>query len=117
MTIFGQSKLGRVRYAILIVVLFGFDFLKPQIERLIMTEQDKAARQLMASRPTHGQGNAASIPFQGKSMPLMLRGQDEALRQIAASGRKPTVGGIEKLHAMAIESAIEMAMGDTETAS
>ena len=50
-------------------------------------------------------------------MPLMLRGQDEALRQIAASGRKPTVGGIEKLHAMAIESAIEMAMGDTETAS
>jgi len=117
MTIFGQSRLGRAAYAILLLMMFGFDFLKPQIERLIMAEQDKAAHQLMASHPTHGQGNAASLPIQGKNTPLMFGGQEEALRQIAASGRKPTQSEIEMLRGMAVDGAIGMAVGDTETAS
>lgn len=116
MTIFGQSRLTRITYAVLLLLMFCFDFAKDPIERLIMAEHDQAARELMAPRT----GTAVGGEVSGKNMPLMFKGQEELVKQVAASGRKPTAEDMQNFRAMAAKGAIQMAMGtgagDAETA-
>ncbi|NYJ10063.1 uncharacterized membrane protein YhaH (DUF805 family) [Rhizobium leguminosarum] len=120
MTIFGQSRLTRITYAVLLLLMFCFDFAKDPIERLIMGEHDQAARELMAPRPAGSTGTAVGGEVSGKNMPLMFKGQEELVKQIAASGRKPTAEDMQNLRAMAVKGAIQMAVGvgasDAETA-
>ncbi|MDR9818916.1 hypothetical protein RJJ63_06325 [Rhizobium hidalgonense] len=120
MTIFGQSRLTRITYAALLLLMFCFDFAKDPIERLIMAEQDQAARELMAPRPAGRTGTAAGGEVSGKNMPLMFKGQEELVKQIAASGRKPTAEDMQNLRAMAVRGAVQMTVGagasDADTA-
>ncbi|MBY3597144.1 hypothetical protein [Rhizobium bangladeshense] len=58
MTIFGQFRLTRITYAVLLLLMFCFDIAKDPIERLIMAEHDQASRELMAPRSTGGTGTA-----------------------------------------------------------
>lgn len=121
MTIFGQSRLTRIAYAVLLLLMFGFDFAKDPIEHYIMAEHDQAARELMAPRPASSTGNAGTRQINGQNMPLMFKGQEEVVKQIAASGHKPTAEEMEKLRAAAVHGAMQMAMGaaagDAETAT
>ncbi|WP_116405389.1 hypothetical protein [Rhizobium leguminosarum] len=120
MTIFGQSRLTRITYAVLLLLMFCFDFAKDPIQRLIVAEQDQAARELMAPRPVSSVGTAVGGEVSGKNMPLMFKGQEELVKQIAASGRKPTAEDMENLRAMAAKGAMQMTLGvgagDAETA-
>ncbi|ANM09970.1 MULTISPECIES: hypothetical protein [unclassified Rhizobium] len=120
MTIFGQSRLTRITYAVLLLLMFCFDFAKDPIQRLIVAEQDQAARELMAPRPASSVGTAVGGEVSGKNMPLMFKGQEELVKQIAASGRKPTAEDMENLRAMAAKGAMQMTLGvgagDAETA-
>jgi len=137
MTIFGQSRLGRIAYAILLILMFGFDFAKDPIERFIISQQDEAARQLMAPRPAKA-GSATAVSqtanaktvtgrningraVNGGPMPLMFNGQEEMIKQMAASGRRPTSEEMAKLRATTVVGATQMMMGgastDKETAS
>jgi hypothetical protein len=123
MTIFGQSRLGRVVYAILLILMFGFDFVKDPIQSFIMSQHDEAARQLMTSPPPREKpmetasqtGNAANSPARrfgnGQQMPLMFKGQEEMIRQMAASGRRPTPEDLAKLKGQAITGAVQMLAG------
>ena len=112
MTIFGESKLGRIGYAILLVLMFCFDFAKDPIERFIMTQHDQAARELMAPRPVSDAAAGAKRPAgNGKNMPLMFPGQEKALNDLVASGRKPTPEDMEKLRAATAAGAMSMILG------
>lgn len=111
MTIFGQSRLTRITYAVLLLLMLCFDFAKDPIERLIMAEHDQAARELMAPRSTAGTGTAVGGEVSGKNMPLMFKGQEEMAKQIAASGRKPTAEDMQNQRAMAAKGAIQMTLG------
>lgn len=112
MTIFGASKLGRAAYAILMLLMFGFDFAKDPIANFIMAQHDEAARQLMAPRPQNTeQPTAQQQKSTGKNMPLMLPGQEEMIKEIAASGRKPTPEDMEKLRAATLSGAMQLATG------
>lgn len=51
MTIFGNSTLGRLGYAIMILLMLTFDFAKAPIERYLVRQHDLAAEELMAPRP------------------------------------------------------------------
>ncbi|MBX4917902.1 hypothetical protein [Rhizobium bangladeshense] len=120
MTIFGQSQLTRITYAVLLLLMFCFDIAKDPIERLIMAEHDQASRELMAPRSTGGTGTAVGGEVSGKNMPLMFKGQEELVKQIAASGRKPTAEDMQNLRAMAAKGATQMRLrvgaSDAETA-
>lgn len=120
MTIFGQSRLTRITYAVLLLLMFCFDFAKDPIERLIMAEHDQAARELMAPRPASSVRTAVGGEVSGKNMPLMFKGQEEMVKQIAASGRKPTAEDMQNIRAMAAKGAMQMTLGvgasDAETA-
>ncbi|TLX00206.1 hypothetical protein [Rhizobium sp. MHM7A] len=120
MTIFGQSRLTRITYAVLLLLMFCFDIAKDPIERLIMAEHDQASRELMAPRSTGGTGTAVGGEVSGKNMPLMFKGQEELVKQIAASGRKPTAEDMQNLRAMAAKGATQMTLrvgaSDAETA-
>ncbi len=112
MTIFGESKLGRIGYAILLVLIFCFDFAKDPIERFIMTQHDQAARELKAPRPVSDAAVGAKRPAgNGKNMPLMFPGQEKALNDLVASGRKPTPEDMEKLRAATAAGAMNMILG------
>ncbi|WP_427145004.1 hypothetical protein [Rhizobium pisi] len=100
MSIFGQSRLARISYAVLLLLMFCFDFAKDPIQRLIMAEHDQAARELMAPRPANSKGTAVGGVVSGKDMPLMFKGQEELVKRIAASGRKPT--DMQNLRALAV---------------
>ncbi len=137
MTIFGQSRLGRIAYAILLIMMFGFDFAKDPIEHFMISQQDEAARQLMAPRPAKAGSspaasqavNARTVTGQntngqainGRPMPLMFKGQEEMIKKMAASGRRPTSEEMAKLRATTVVGATQMMMGggstDKETAS
>ncbi len=123
MTIFGQSRLGRIVYAILLVLMFGFDFVKDPIQRFIISQHDEAARQLATSRPhrekpivttsqtgSPAKGSARNFG-NGQQMPLMFKGQEEKIRQMAASGRKPTAEDLAQLKGQAVTGAIQMLSG------
>jgi hypothetical protein len=122
MTIFGSSKLGRAAYAVLLLLMFAFDFAKDPIANFIMAQHDQAAHQLMASRPVSFEKAAAQRQTAtGKNMPLMLPSQEEMIKQITASGRKPTPEDMEKLRAATVSDAMQLALGggslrDDETA-
>ncbi|MBX4872519.1 hypothetical protein HJA87_13935 [Rhizobium bangladeshense] len=120
MTIFGQSRLTRITYAVLLLLMFCFDIAKDPIERLIMAEHDQASRELMAPRSTGGTGTAVGGEVSGKNMPLMFKGQEELVKQIAASGRRPTAEDLQNLRAMAAKGATQMRLrvgaSDAETA-
>jgi hypothetical protein len=51
MTIFGDSRLGRIGYAIMILLMLGFDFAKAPIERYLVRQHDLVAEELLAPRP------------------------------------------------------------------
>ncbi|MBX4931441.1 hypothetical protein HJA78_06805 [Rhizobium bangladeshense] len=120
MTIFGQFRLTRITYAVLLLLMFCFDIAKDPIERLIMAEHDQASRELMAPRSTGGTVTAVGGEVSGKNMPLMFKGQEELVKQIAASGRKPTAEDMQNLSAMAAKGATQMRLrvgaSDAETA-
>jgi Cu/Ag efflux protein CusF len=95
MTIFGDSRLGRVGYAIVLILMFAFDFAKGPIEHMIMAMHDKAANELMAPHPVKNFDPEAG-KINGKTMPLMLEGQEDAIRDIINSKTKLSRAEIEE---------------------
>ncbi|MDB5526836.1 MAG: hypothetical protein JWM58_4599 [Rhizobium sp.] len=88
MTIFGDSRLGRISYAIVLILMFAFDFAKGPIERYIMVMHDKAANELMAPHIVKNDDQQNAGKINGKTMPFMLKEQEDAIRSIVDSGVK-----------------------------
>lgn len=51
MTIFGQSRLGRMSYVFIALLMLVFDFGKAPIEKLIVSQHDQVAEQLLNPQP------------------------------------------------------------------
>ena len=51
MTIFGESRLGRVGYVLIALLMVAFDFAKAPIEKFIVHQHDIIAEQLLNPRP------------------------------------------------------------------
>jgi hypothetical protein len=93
MTIFGESRLGRIGYAIVILLLLGFDFAKAPIERYLVRQHDLVADQLLAPRPVEKVEPARKI--NGREMPFMLQAHEDIIRDLATSGRKMNKAQLE----------------------
>lgn len=100
MTVFGEARLGRMAYAAMLILLFCFDFAKAPIQHYLMAQHDQAIRDLSSPAVMARKPEANPI-INGKPMPLMPKGGADVLRDIAASGRKPTEADMEKLRAAA----------------
>jgi hypothetical protein len=111
MTIFGDCRLGRISYAIVLVLMVCFDFAKSPVEHFIISMHDVAARELMAPRTTVSDARPAPAETNARSMPLMFKGQEDAVRSIVNSGRKPSPSDMEKLRA-ATQASIAQAIID-----
>jgi uncharacterized membrane protein YhaH (DUF805 family) len=86
MTIFGQSRLGRLGYALMLLLLFGFDFVKQPIERYVVALQDAADADVLAPIPVAdrapevAQDGAGRI--NGKEMPFMMSAHEDIVRDM-----------------------------------
>lgn len=112
MTIFGESRLGRIGYAVVLLLMFCFDFGKEPVQRFIMSLHDKAAAELSTPQPVvdrvqSSTGRQVNAP----NMPLMLKGQEDAVRSMVASGRKPTAADIEKARRATQQAALQAVVG------
>lgn len=96
MTIFGESRLGRLGYVLFLVLMLAFDFGKGPIERHIMTMHDEAAGELMKPRVVKDVDELEAGKINGKTMPLMLKGHEDAIRSIVNSPTKLSKAEIEK---------------------
>lgn len=111
MTIFGDSRLGCISYAIVLVLMVCFDFAKSPVEHFIISMHDEAARELVAPRTTRSDARQVPAENNARSMPLMFKGQEDAVRSIVNSGRKPGPSDMEKLRA-ATQASIAQAIID-----
>lgn len=114
MTIFGETRLGRIGYAIVLLLMFGFDFGKDPVQRFIMSMHDQAARELMAPRVASGNDQAASGKINGLNMPLMLKGQEDAFRSTIKPGVKPTPADLEKLRAATRQAVLQATLNGAD---
>lgn len=96
MTIFGESRLGRVAYAVVLILMFCFDFVKTPVEHYIIARQDEVTRLIAAPRPVDPSSQPMNFEINGHAMPPMMKGQQEVLRSIVASGQKPTAEDVAR---------------------
>jgi uncharacterized membrane protein YhaH (DUF805 family) len=90
MTIFGDFRLGRIGYAIVLILMFGFDFAKTPILSFIMALHDQAANELMKPRIVKNPTPSETGKINGRPMPLMLKSQEDMFRSIVNSGESPS---------------------------
>lgn len=95
MTIFGESRLGRIGYAIMILLMLGFDFAKVPIERYLVRQHDLVADELLAPRPVEKIEPAPTRKINGREMPFMLQAHEDIIRDLATSGRKMSKAQLE----------------------
>jgi uncharacterized membrane protein YhaH (DUF805 family) len=88
MTIFGDYRLGRIGYAIVLILMLAFDFAKGPIQHAIIVMHDKVASELMAPRVVKKDDPSSLGKINGRTMPLMLKGQEDAIRSIVNSREK-----------------------------
>lgn len=88
MTIFGDSRLGRIGYAIMILLMLGFDFAKTPIERYLVRQHDLVAEELLAPRPVKDPAPVETREINGREMPFMLKAHEDIIRDLAKSGRR-----------------------------
>jgi hypothetical protein len=105
MTIFGESRLGRLGYAFVVMLMLMFDFGKGPIERYIMSMHDQAATDLMKPRVVRNADQPETGKINGRTMPLMLKRQEDAIRSIVNSGAKLSRAEVdERLRAATLKS-------------
>jgi hypothetical protein len=97
MSIFGESRLGRIGYIVIILVMLGFDFAKQPIERYIVRLQDATAEELLKPRKVTSDGSAVVSVVKGRPMPLMMQAHEDIVRDIVKSGRKYSKKELEAL--------------------
>ena len=95
MTIFGNIRLGRIGYAIMIVLMLAFDFGKGPVEQYLVKAHDEVAEQLLAPRPVTDETRAEPSDINGRPMPFMLKAHEDIVRDIVKSGRKMSKGELE----------------------
>lgn len=95
MTIFGNVRLGRIGYAVMIVLMFAFDFGKAPVEQYLVKAHDEVAEQLLAPRPVTDETRAEPSEINGRPMPFMLKAHEDIVRDIVKSGRKMSKGELE----------------------
>ena len=88
MSIFGESRLGRIGYIVIILLMLGFDFAKQPIERYIVRLQDATADELLKPRKVMNDGSADVSVINGRPMPFMMQAHEDIVRDIVKSGRK-----------------------------
>ncbi|CAN7671158.1 hypothetical protein [Rhizobium sp. LjRoot254] len=88
MSIFGESRLGRIGYIVIILLMLGFDFAKQPIERYIVRLQDATAEELLKPRKVTSDGSADVSMIKGRPMPFMMQAHEDIVRDIVKSGRK-----------------------------
>lgn len=88
MSIFGESRLGRIGYVVLILLMLGFDFAKQPIERYIVRLQDATAEELLKPRKVIDDRPADVSTINGRPMPFMMQAHEDIVRDIVKSGRK-----------------------------
>lgn len=88
MTIFGESRLGRIGYIVIILLLLAFDFAKQPVERYIMRLHDQAAEELLTPRKATFDRPADTSTINGRPMPFMMQTHEDIVRDIVKSGRK-----------------------------
>lgn len=96
MTIFGDSRIGRIGYAIVLILMFSFDFAKAPVEHYIMRLHDQTAEELMKPHAVQPGDISDAGTINGRQMPLMLEGQEDAIRDIVNSKTKLSRAEIEK---------------------
>ena len=95
MTIFGESRLGRIGYAIMILLMLGFDFAKAPIESYLVRQHDLVAEALLAPRPVMEPTAAERRKINGREMPFMLGAHEDIVRDLVKSGRKMSKAELE----------------------
>ena len=88
MTIFGNARLGRIGYAIMILLMLAFDFGKGPVEQYLVKAHDEIADQLLAPRPVTDEALAEPSEINGRPMPFMLKAHEDIVREVVKSGRK-----------------------------
>ena len=88
MTIFGESRLGRIGYAIMILLMLCFDFAKAPIEKYLVRQHDLVAEELLAPRPVKEPRPVETGKINGREMPFMLKAHEDIIRDVLKSGRK-----------------------------
>ncbi|UVC08057.1 hypothetical protein IHQ71_23300 [Rhizobium sp. TH2] len=88
MSIFGESRLGRIGYIVIILLMLGFDFAKQPIERYIVRLQDATAEELLKPRKVTSDGSADVSMIKDRPMPFMMQAHEDIVRDIVKSGRK-----------------------------
>lgn len=87
MSIFGESRLGRIGYILIVLLMLGFDFAKQPIERYIVRLQDATAEELLKPHKVTSDGSADVSMIKGRPMPFMMQAHEDIVRDIAKSGR------------------------------
>lgn len=95
MTIFGNSRLGRLGYIIAIILMLTFDLIKGPVERYLVKQHDLAAEELLAPRPVTEPLKMDSGKVNGREMPFMLKAHQEIVRDLAESGRRMSKAELE----------------------
>lgn len=95
MTVFGQSRLGRIGYVIMCLLMLAFDFGKEPVQRYIMKLHDQAASDAMKPGKIP-QAPADLGRIKGKDLPFMLKGHENAIREIVNSPTKLSKEEIRK---------------------
>jgi len=88
MSIFGESRLGRIGYIVTILLMLGFDFAKQPIERYIVRLQDATAEELLKPRLVVSDGSADVSVINSRPMPFTMQAHEDIVRDIVKSGRK-----------------------------
>ena len=96
MTIFGDSRLGRIGYAVMILLMLGFDFAKAPIEKYLVRQHDLVAEQLLAPRPMKDPAPVETGKINGREMPFMLKAHEDIIRDMVKSGRPMSKAEIER---------------------
>ena len=96
MTIFGESRLGRVGYIIACLLMLAFDFAKQPVERYLVAMHDEVADKLLEPRPAKFEDLQEAGRINGKEMPFMLKGHEDAIRSIVNSPTKLSKAEIEE---------------------
>jgi hypothetical protein len=105
MSLFGNHKLGRKGYVIMILVMMAFDFAKGPIEQLSMMPHDLVAQQLSGPHPSPASDIANQRVVVGdRGMPLIFDGQARAVDAIVKSGKRPTDAEMEAFRQETIKS-------------
>lgn len=107
MSLFGNHKLGRKGYVIMILLMVAFDFAKGPIERLSMVPHDMVARELTGPHSQFSNMSSRTINADGRRMPLMFDGQARAVDAIVKSGKRPTEAEMEAFRQETVKSILQ----------